>query len=192
MRKMVMEYFRLPFLLLERNNLLNQRDERDLAALHYVFIPQTNENIEKFNVSWNSCKLSSVKQKTPNQLYVLGMLNLFESECIAVTDFFECNIIDPNHYFVKEPDVVDAMSEKNEVVFVSETILHLSNASLQELQLQVNPVVRDTNRGILLCIREKSSSRSKISNWILSSSFFLPGGFCFFCFCLFVCFLGGF
>lgn len=120
------------------------------------------------------------------------MLNLFESECIAVTDFFECNIIDPNHYFVKEPDVVDAMSEKNEVVFVSETILHLSNASLQELQLQVNPVVRDTNRGILLCIREKSSSRSKISNWILSSSFFSPGGFCFFCFCLFVCFLGGF
>ena len=63
MRKMVMEYFRLPFLLLERNNLLNQRDERDLAALHYVFIPQTNENIEKVNVSWNSCKLSSVNRR---------------------------------------------------------------------------------------------------------------------------------
>ena len=84
MRKIVTEYFRLLFHFLERNNLLNSNGDLDLAALHYVFIPQINENLEKFRVSWNNHKLATEKQKTPNQLYILGMLNLFGSEYRAV------------------------------------------------------------------------------------------------------------
>ena len=67
----------LPFL--RENNLLNPNDELDLVALHYVFIPRINENLEKFKVSWNNHNLSIEKKKTPNQLYTLGMLNLFGS-----------------------------------------------------------------------------------------------------------------
>ena len=133
MRKMVTEYFRLLFYFLERNNLLNPNDELDLAALHYVFIPRINENLEKFKVSWNNHKLSTEKQKTPNQLYILGMLNLFGSEYTAVKDFFESNVIDSNYYGVEEPDVIDAASEVEEAVVVPETMQNLSNASLQEL-----------------------------------------------------------
>lgn len=155
MRKMVTEYFRLLFYFLERNNLLNPNDELDLAALHYVFIPRINENLEKFKVSWNNHKLSTEKQKTPNQLYILGMLNLFGSEYTAVKDFFESNVIDSNYYGVEEPDVIDAASEGEEAVVVPETIQNLSNASLQELQLQVNPLEWDTNHGISLYIRAK-------------------------------------
>ena len=155
MRKMVTEYFRLLFYFLERNNLLNPNDELDLAALHYVFIPRINENLEKFKVSWNNHKLSTEKQKTPNQLYILGMLNLFGSEYTAIKDFFESNVIDPNYYGVEEPDVIDAASEGEEAVVVPETMQNLSNASLQELQLQVNPLERDTNHGISLYIRAK-------------------------------------
>ena len=79
MRKMVTEYFLLHFHFLERNNLLNPNDALNLAALHFVFILQINENLEKFQVSWNNHKLST-ENKTPNQLYILGMLNLFGSE----------------------------------------------------------------------------------------------------------------
>ena len=38
---------------------------------------------------------------------------------------------------------------------VPETMQKLSNASLQELQLEVNPLERDTNHGISLYIRPK-------------------------------------
>ena len=131
-REMVTEYFLLLFHFLERNNLLNPNDELDLAALHFVFIPRSNENLEKFKVSWNIHKLSTVKQKTSNQLYILGMLNLFGSEYRAVKDFFESNIIDSQHNGVEEPDVIDAASEEDAVV-VPEAMLHLFNASLQEL-----------------------------------------------------------
>ena len=81
------------------------------------------------------------------------MLNLFGSEYTAVKDFFESNIIDSNYYGVEEPDVIDAASEVEEAVVVPETMQNLSNASLQELQLQVNPLERDTNHGISLYIR---------------------------------------
>lgn len=153
MRKMVTEYFRRLFYFLERNNLLNPNDELDLAALHYVFIPRINTNLNKFKTSWNNHKLSTEKQKTPNQLYILGMLRLFGSEYTAVKDFFENNSVDPDEYGVEEPDVIDATSEEEGVV-VPVTGLQLSNACLHELQ-QVNPLQRDTNHGISLYIQSK-------------------------------------
>ena len=125
-----------------------------MAAPHYVFIPRINENLEKFKVSWNNHKLSTEKQKTSNQLYILGMLNLFGSEYTAVQEFFKSNIIDRNHNGVEEADVIDAASEE-EAVVVPEAMLHLSNESLQELQLQMTPLERDTNHGISLYIRAK-------------------------------------
>ena len=131
-REIVTEYFLLLFHFSERNNLVNPNDELDLAALHYVFIPRSNENLEKLKVSWNNHKLSTVKQKTSNQLYILGMLNLFGSEYTAVKEFFESNIIDSHHNGVGEPDVIDAASEE-EAVVVPEAMLYLFNASLQEL-----------------------------------------------------------
>ena len=83
-------------------------------------------------MSWNNHKLSTVKQKTSNQLYILGMLNLFGSEYRAVKDFFESNIIHSQHNGVEEPDVIDAASEEDAVV-VPEAMLHLFSTSLQEL-----------------------------------------------------------
>ena len=50
-REMVTEYFRLLLHLLEWNNFLNPSDEMDLAALHYVFIPRINENLESLRCS---------------------------------------------------------------------------------------------------------------------------------------------
>ena len=48
MRKMVTEYFRRLFYFLENHALLNPSNEIDLTALHYVFIPRINRNLDKF------------------------------------------------------------------------------------------------------------------------------------------------
>ena len=172
-RKIVTEYFLLLFHFLERNNLLNPNDELDLAALHYVFIPRSNENLEKFQVSWNNRKLSTVKQKTSNQLYILGMLNLFGSEHRAVKDFFESNIIDFHHNGVEINQCqiksnVKSMSLmqrqrrrlswclKQCYTFLTRTCRSCSNKWLRWSEIPTT-VSRFT-------FEQKNSSRSKISN----------------------------
>ena len=114
MRKMVTEYFRRLFYFSENNALLDATSEIDLAALHFVFMPRINNSLEKFKASWNNHKLSTENQKTPNQLYILGMLRLFGSNYTAVRDFFEENTV-PYDYGVSEPEMADPEGEGNVV-----------------------------------------------------------------------------
>ena len=153
MRKMVSEYFRRLFYFLERNNLLDASNEFDLLALHFVFIPRINSNLNKFKASWNNHKLSTEKQKTPNQLYILGMLRQFGSDYTAVKDFFEQDVIEPDEYGVEEPEVADAAIEDGDVV-IPENRVQLSDHCLRELR-EIDPLEQDTNHGISLYIQAR-------------------------------------
>lgn len=151
MRKMVTEYFRRLFYFLERNNLLDPNNDYDLLALHLVFIPRINRNLDKFRGAWNNHKLSTEGQKTPNQLYILGMLQLFGSEYTAVKEFFEHDAIVPDEYGVEEPDVPEAYIEEGNQVVVPVNRVQLTDLCLRELQ-EVDPLAQDTNHGISLYI----------------------------------------
>ena len=69
------------------------------------------------------------------------MLNLFESEYTAVKDFFESNIIDPNHCGVEEPDVIDVASEEDELAGVAATNESVG-ARYQQRHLALHPSKR--------------------------------------------------
>ena len=154
MRKMVTEYFRRLFYFLENHALLNPSNEIDLTALHYVFIPRINRNLDKFKASWNNHKLSTEHQKTPNQLYILGMLRLFGANYTAVRDFFEDNTV-PEDYGVSEPETVDpVLPEENDVVVPTNTV-QLSGECLIELQGSVQPLSQDGNHGITLYMQAR-------------------------------------
>lgn len=153
MRKMVTEYFRRLFYFLENNALLDATSEIDLAALHFVFIPRINNSLEKFKASWNNHKLSTENQKTPNQLYILGMLRLFGSNYTAVRDFFEENTV-PYDYGVSEPEMADPEGEGN-VVVVPANAVTLSGECLVDLQTSVEPLSQDGNHGISLYLRAR-------------------------------------
>ncbi|XP_068702664.1 uncharacterized protein [Montipora foliosa] len=154
MRKMVTEYFRRLFYFLENQALLDATSEIDLAALHLVFIPRINNSLRNFKASWNNHKLSTENQKTPNQLYILGMLRMFGSNHSAVRDFFEENIVAEN-YGVSEPEIADAiLPERNEVV-VPVNAVSLSGECLVELQRLVDPHSHDGNHGISMYIQAR-------------------------------------
>ncbi|XP_048576635.1 uncharacterized protein LOC125559006 [Nematostella vectensis] len=158
MRDMVTEYFRKLFFFLEDEDILCPDNDIDLFALHYIFLPRINFNLEKFKNSWNNHKLSTENQKTPNQLYLLGMLRLFGSDYIAVKDFFEDNTIDEDTYGIYEPDpgVAEEMQDDEiERVVVPAVSLQVGEACWNELQ-SVDPLQQDHNHGIPSFIQAKA------------------------------------
>lgn len=60
---------------MERDGILDEKNEIDLWALSYVYLPLIKESIARFVSTWNHHGLSSMNNRSPNQLWCLGMLN---------------------------------------------------------------------------------------------------------------------
>ena len=58
---------------LEENGLLDPNDERDLFALHYVYLPYLNHRLQQFRTTWRHHPLRTENNKTPQQLWFAGM-----------------------------------------------------------------------------------------------------------------------
>ena len=58
---------------LEENGLLDANDERDLFALHYVYLPYINHRLQQFRTTWSHHPLRTEKNRTPQQLWFCGM-----------------------------------------------------------------------------------------------------------------------
>lgn len=74
-RRSATEEFRCLFYQLEDEGLLNPLNETDLFCLHYVFLGRINQVIDEFTSSWNNHKLSTERNRSPNQLFITGMLS---------------------------------------------------------------------------------------------------------------------
>ena len=155
-RKMVVEHFRRVFYFLEEQHLLDLNSETDLFALHHIYIPRINQNLSMFKSSWNNHKLSSENNRTPNQLYILGMLALHGSDHTAVKDFFEEGNVNPVEYGVSIPDVAEPSVENINDVVVPEVITGMSENCLAHINAEINPLERDGNHGINLYIKTKN------------------------------------
>lgn len=153
-RRMVVEYFRRLFYFLEEHNVLDVESENDLYSLQYVFIPRINKNLIHFRNRWNNHKLSTEHQKTPNQLYILGMMQLYGSNYTAVKEFFESNDVDQDTYGVSE-DLYATESSGSDEVVVPEIRPGLSPACVADIRNRVDPLEQDDNHGISLYLRTK-------------------------------------
>ncbi len=71
---------------LENAGLLNPNDDNDLFSLlfslHYCAIPLLNRQMYEFSNSWKHHPLSTERNKTPHQLWVLGMCTTAEQAVI--------------------------------------------------------------------------------------------------------------
>ena len=74
-RRSVSEEFRCLFYQLEREGSLNPLNETDMYCLQYIFVPRINKVLSEFLVAWNNHKLSTENNKTPNQLFLRGLLS---------------------------------------------------------------------------------------------------------------------
>ena len=66
-------FFYLLFYSLEGANLLNPDDVVDLCALHFVFLPMIQKHLDTFREAWCSHPIRTEHNRTPHQLWILGM-----------------------------------------------------------------------------------------------------------------------
>ena len=85
----VLYHFIELFRYLEENEVLVPDSESDLFALHHVFLPRIQNSLDEFRNAWNSHKLSTCGNKTPLQLWTLGMYDSRNQEQVAVQSAVE-------------------------------------------------------------------------------------------------------
>jgi hypothetical protein len=69
-----LSYYKLLFIRLEAEGLLNIDDPRHLYLLHWVFLPRLQNHLQIFKDGWNSHPISSERNMTPDQMMVLHRL----------------------------------------------------------------------------------------------------------------------
>lgn len=137
-RKTVTEYYRKVFYFMEEHNLLDPTNEVDLFCLHYVYLPRINFALCKFKDAWNNHKLSTEGGKTPNQLYILGMLQLFGSNYRSVKEFFDQGNVNDNDFGVEIPNTPEPSVREDGNVVVPEINLTVPDSCFAELRERIN------------------------------------------------------
>ena len=59
---------------LEASGQLDPLNEVDIFCLHWVYLPRLNDSLQQFIESWNNHSLCSEHSRTPNQLFIEGIL----------------------------------------------------------------------------------------------------------------------
>lgn len=137
-------YYRL-FYFMESQGTLDPVNERDLYALHYIYLPRINQSLRAFQEGWNHHGIRTEHNRTPNQLFAFGALQLQQSG-LAAMDFFEQVSED---YGVTE-DGLATDENSSEGVPIPRSTIELSELKFQQLQNLVNPLPESTDYGISL------------------------------------------
>lgn len=142
-------FYRL-FYYLEYHGYLNPINEKDLYALHYVFLPRISRSVVEFVQAWNHHGMRTEPNMTPNQLFTSGMLRLRHSGLTAM-DFFDQ--VAPNDYGVEEDGLVAGPEEAG--VDIPRSSIHLSDEQFHQLQIIVDPLIDCDDYGIQLYINAR-------------------------------------
>lgn len=77
------------FHFLENLGILDPDEPVHIWALHFVFIPRLNRDLELFRCQWNNHPLRTEHHMTPNQLFVKRSLELSNTNLTAMVDLFQ-------------------------------------------------------------------------------------------------------
>ena len=112
---------------LEHEGVLNPNNTADLFALHFVFIPRINSSLASFVLMWNNHSLSTENNLSPLQIYTAYSQG---------SELFD-EVIHPTLYGY---DSNAPQSNEEEGVVVPETVIPLSESSLNQLNATINPL----------------------------------------------------
>ena len=82
------------FYYLEDTNILNREDERDKYALHFVFLPVIQQQLDTFREGWAHHSMRTMSNRTPLQVWMLGLslMNSSDPSCEEISGLLEvCN-----------------------------------------------------------------------------------------------------
>lgn len=59
---------------LEQCGELNPMNDLEMYCLHFIFVPRINEHLKKWQDGWNRHHIRTAGNRTPLQLYIMGLL----------------------------------------------------------------------------------------------------------------------
>jgi hypothetical protein len=136
-------YYRL-FYYLEDIGLLQPTIPEHIYSLHYVYLPRINRSIKEFSEGWNHHGVRTEGNKTPNQLFTEGLLQLRYSGHTAL-DFFD----DVDDLYGFEEEGISTNDDEEGANFEPCNFM-LSFEHYQQLTQLVNPLQESENYGIEL------------------------------------------
>lgn len=87
--QLVLSSFYDLFLSLEGSGHLEPDNETHLFCLQFTYLPIINEILSKFVLSWNNHKIRTAGNKSPLQLFILGMQQIADESGIVAAEYFE-------------------------------------------------------------------------------------------------------
>lgn len=142
------------FYFMEDTGILNPDNENDMFCLHFVFTPLINRALNSFKRSWNSHKLSTEGNFTPQQLYVRGMFQRFGTNDPAIRDVFDRESIEESQFGVGV-DGPTPQNRTNNDVQVREVTSPISEEQRVQLVEIVQSLQPCPNHGISLYLAAK-------------------------------------
>ncbi|XP_028412590.1 uncharacterized protein LOC114535487 [Dendronephthya gigantea] len=129
---------------LEDNGILEPSNPSHLFALHYTYIPRINRHLETWRQGYLQHRIRTARNRSPMQLYIIGLLQYRNSQHVAIHDLYEPTTM---QYAVDwgGPLPVDADVD---VVEVPETICPFSPQRFEELQATIDPLRESDSYGI--------------------------------------------
>ena len=124
--------------------MLDCNNDIHIYALHYVFIPRVKHALKIFKEEWNNHGIRTAHNQSPNQLFVVGILQLYRLSLTAL------HFLDVNENYDVEKDGLTAHEEDEGGVIIPETNFALTNEHMLQLQQQINPLAESRNHGIEL------------------------------------------
>ncbi|KAJ3651927.1 hypothetical protein Zmor_017931 [Zophobas morio] len=139
----VSKQFKELFITMEQNDVLDELNELDLFALHYIFIPRIQKSLDEFVNQWNNHSLCTMQNRSPMQLWQTSMIqNQFED--IHEDHFYNEN---PTEYGIDEEGPLPELITDNNIVvpeFQDNNWL-----TLQEIiNIVPDPLAEDGNCGV--------------------------------------------
>lgn len=137
---------------MEDSGLLDVNSEKDLFAVHFVFLPRVNNQLTQFVNAWNRHPLRTENGLSPLQLWNRGLLSTsieFQEEIASGLSVDEDYGVDFDTYGS------NSYLDENGVV-VPEIDINLSDAEFQFLQRNYNPLQSSDYNGVDIYIEVRN------------------------------------
>ena len=151
----VLSHFIDIFKYLEENEIMKRDDVVDLFAIQFVFVPRIQKSLNEFQEAWNHHQLSTERNKSPYQLWIMGMMDKSKIHQQGVRAFHSSCFDDVGLFGVDPSPAMNIMPYDESLVEVHDIHFERIQSVENIISNEFDPLYDDKNFGIDLYLKVK-------------------------------------
>ncbi len=144
--RVVNRHYKELFLFMEHSAILDENDEIDLYALHFVYLPRIRASLKEFTEQWNNHGMRTSSHQSPLAVWHTSILQSVNNDDLLDTE--------RDLYGIDSEGPIIDIETNNNVCF-NEISVQLTEREFQELSTVINPLRDDGNHGIDLYMQTR-------------------------------------